>query len=225
MNSQEIFVRNKEKFGNLYLKIKKIHESIIARGASTHGHGFDHDLMVAQYGFLISENNRKGELAWIAGMMHSLDRHFSPQIEMDIINECLGVVELFEIEKDDIKIALDKHSKPNDPLDSALLIALKDADRLANIGAINLIRGGQHRPNIPACIPETLGALHPDSTFKNLKSCYDATFYNLGWEQMLRLPKAKEIAKKYFDFIREFQALVVEQFREVGLYPWPKEIK
>lgn len=224
MDSQKIFVRNRAKFREFYSKIEKIHAGIIAQGKSTQGHGFDHDLIVAQYGFLISEDERVGEMAWVAGLAHSLDRHF-PQDEAEIIfEECISLISgQFTIgELGRIRVAVRDHSKKNNLSDGPVTVALKDADRLANIGAINLIRGGQHRPNIPACIPESLGGLNPDSTFKNVKCCYDATFYNLEWEKMLRLPKAKEVAKKYFEFIREFQNLVVEQFREAGLYPWPK---
>jgi len=224
MDIQETFVKNKAEFRDFYERVEKIHASIIDQGMSTQGHGFDHDLLVAQYGYLIAEaeDERVGELAWIAGLLHSFDRHFSPLQEKKLIDECLNLVGLSESDNLDVRVALNKHSERNDPSDSPVLVALKDADRLANIGAINLIRGGQHRPNIPACIPETVGSLHPSSTFRKPMSCYDATFYNLEWEAMLRLPRAKKIAEKYFNFIREFQTLVVEQFRETGLYPWPK---
>jgi len=220
MNNQEIFVIKRAKFVALYNRIEKIH----SQTKDTRGHGFDHDLMVAQYATIISEDERVGEMAWVAGLMHSLDRHF-PHDETEIIlEECINLVssQFTVCEIEEIRMAVHNHSKKNDPTDGPVTVALKDADRLANIGAINLIRNGQHHPDIPACIPESLGGLHPDSTFKKPMNCYDATFHNLEWEAMIRLPRAREITKKYFDFIRKFQTLVVEQFREVGLYPFPK---
>jgi len=220
MDNKEIFVNNRAKFAALYKRIEKIH----SQTKNTRGHGFDHDLLVAQYAAIIAENERVGEMAWVAGLMHSLDRHFLPDEAEMILEECIGLVsnQFTVCEPGEIRLAVHDHSKKNDPADGPVTVALKDADRLANIGPINLIRGGQHRPDIPACILESLGSRHPDSTFNNIKCCYDATFYNLEWEPMLRLPKAKEIGKKYFDYIREFQIRFAEQFREAGLHPWPK---
>src|SRR3990172_3226862 len=220
MDNKEIFVNNRAKFAALYKRIEKIH----SQTKNTRGHGFDHDLLVAQYAAIIAENERVGEMAWVAGLMHSLDRHFLPDEAEMILEECIGLVsnQFTVCELGEIRLAVHDHSKKNDPADGPVTVALKDADRLANIGPINLIRGGQHRPDIPACILESLGSRHPDSTFNNIKCCYDATFYNLEWEPMLRLPKAKEIGKKYFDYIREFQIRFAEQFREAGLHTWPK---
>lgn len=219
----EIFHTNRRKFSVLYVFIGGIHKQIVQRGVSNHGHGFDHDLMVAQYGAIVAQGERVGQMAWVAGLLHSLDRHFPEDRARELVEEGLAYVsdEFTETEVDQIRTAVADHSKLNDDMDGPVSVALKDADRLANLGAINIIRGGQHRPNIPACIMETLGRLHPESTFKNPKSCFDATFYNLEWRNMLRLPKSKQLGERYFTFLLEWQALAVSQSAEVGLYPWP----
>ncbi|MFA6554299.1 MAG: HD domain-containing protein [Candidatus Paceibacterota bacterium] len=222
--ASDIFAQFRAKFHNLYNFVKTVHEGIIASGKSTHGHGLDHDLTVAQYGAKIAPNKRVGELAWVAGLLHSLDRHFSADETRRYVEEGLSMVaqHFTAVEIQEIRTAVEEHSKMNQDTDGIVTMVIKDADRLANLGAINLIRGGQHRPCIPAYIPETLGQLHPLSTFSRPMSCFDATFYNLEWREMLRLPMAKELGEKYFQFIKDWQALVVSQATEVGLYPWPK---
>jgi hypothetical protein len=42
---------------------------------------------------------------------------------------------------------------------------------------------------------------------------------------MLRLPKARELGKPYFDFMRYFHEMALHQQRYVGLYPWPESIE
>ena len=225
-DSQEVFVRLRTKFQNIYRKVREIHEEIVSSGKETvGGHGFDHSLMVAQYGVIIAEEDKLGEMAWIAGLLHSFDRHFSPYDEQKCIEECLSLVGFAfnASEIAEISCALANHSYPNDPMDSPLTIVLKDADRLGNLGAQNIFRGAQHRPKIPAVIPEYIGTKHPESQFKSPKSCYDALWFNLEWEDMLRTRKAKELAKRHFDFIRMFMVAIAEQYQEVGLYPWPAQ--
>ena len=226
-NPAETFAIYRLKYKPLYEFNRDMHLDIVRSGKSTHGHGQDHDLTVAQYGALIAPDEHDGELAWVAGLLHSMDRHFLETEAHDKIERGLDLAFKCGLSTEDIeqvRVAVAHHSKMNDDADGPVTIILKDADRLANLGAINIIRGGQHRPDIPACIPETLGRLHPESTFKNPKSCYDATFYNSEWEAMLRLPKAKELGARYFRFIEEWRALAVSQAAEVGLYPWPEHI-
>ncbi len=221
-----VFDTMRKKFARLYNKVKQNHEDLLLSGQGNRGHGFDHDLMVAQYAAIIADDLQVAEMAWVAAMMHSADRGYEPHITAVIIEEYLSLLPKGGFSSSDlilIREAVVGHSEMNSDLDNPVTIVLKDADRLANIGAINLIRGGQHRPNIPACIPETVGHLHPESSFKRPMSCYDTTFYILEWEKMLRTPKAKELGKQYFDFVRRFQVLVVHQQAEVGLWPWPED--
>jgi len=187
------------------------------------GHGLDHDLMVAGYCLLITEDQRTGELAWLAAFMHSIDRNCKNPV--NAFNIMIHILEEEDMADYELKMIIDaakNHFKPNSATDSAVLVTLKDADRLANIGPLNLIRCGQHRKDLPAI---TLGVfdLHPQSTFKSPKSALDCIFYNLEWEDMLRLPKAKKLAKKYFDYYRKFLELNRIQFAEVGLDIWPPE--
>jgi hypothetical protein len=187
------------------------------------GHGIDHALMVAQYGLLIAENPRTGELAWIAGLLHNIDR-----VSLDYDRKIDDIVlllpqEITDMEIVRIKHAVNHHTELNKADDDDVLITLKDADRLANVGPLNLIRGGQHHRDIPATILGVFG-LNSESTFKHPISVLDCIYYNLEWEEMLRSPKAKVIGKKQFDYYRDFMVRNREQFAEVGLDEWPLDI-
>ena len=224
--ARRIFVAMRTKYRPLYEAVKKTHEGILAAGKTTMGHGWDHDLRVAQTDILIAEDPRVGEMGWCVGVMHSADRHYGEQTE-EVLRGYFALLPKGEFAVEEHVMmwnALIEHSKKNSDADNPVTVALKDADRLANLGALNLIRCGQHHPDIPACIPEYLGRVHPESTFRNLKSCYDAiSVVNLEWEAMLRLPKAKEMGKPYFDYYRDFVKRCAQEMEEVGLYPFPSE--
>lgn len=222
--AKEIFTYMVEKYHGLYLEVKKTHDNIATLRKSNHGHGLDHDLTVAQYSAIITEDERVGEMAWVAGLMHSADKHFSGEKERLLIDQYFSLLPKGEFDNEELKMmreAIAEHSKLNSPLDNPVTIVLKDADRLANLGAINFIRCGQQRPDIPACLLEFMDRLHPQATFREPMSCYDMTFYNLEWEEMLRMPIAMALGRKYFYFIRNFQQMAREQVEYLGLYPWP----
>jgi len=224
--ARRIFVTMREKYRALYDVVKKNHADILAAGKTTMGHGWDHDLRVAQTGALIADGPQVSEMAWVAGLMHSTDRHFGDRTE-EVLRGYFALLSKAEFTVSGFVMmwnAIIEHSKLNSDGDNPVTVTLKDADRLANLGALNLIRCGQHHPNIPACIPEYLGRRHPESTFRNLMCCYDAiSVVNLEWEEMLRLPKAKKMGKPYFDYYRDFMERCVREMEEIGLLPFPPE--
>jgi hypothetical protein len=138
MTPAELFAQMTAKFNALYLWVSKTHADILAAGKNNHGHGLDHDLMVAQYAALIAENPRVGEMAWCTGLMHSTDRHFSGDQERELIDEyCSLLPEKYFSEEETVWIreAVYQHSRLNSSDDNPVTVTLKDADRLANIGA------------------------------------------------------------------------------------------
>ena len=224
--ARKLFQAMRAKYRALYDAVKKTHEDILAAGKTTVGHGWDHDLRVAQTGALIAESPRVGEMAWCVGLMHSTDRHYGERTE-EVLHGYFALLPKNEFVVGESVMmwnALIEHSKKNSDADNPVTVALKDADRLANLGIMNLFRCGQHHPDIPACIPEYLGRVHPNSTFKKPMSCYDAVHVaNMPWEAMLRLPKAKEMGRKEFDFYRKILQRCTDEMEEVGLYPFPSE--
>ena len=146
---RSVLIQMCEKYRKLVNEVQYIHRLVAFDGH----HGLDHDLMVAQYGYLIAGDARTSELAWVAGLMHSIDRLISLISKQDVQTFLDGFINCLpdSISSEEIELiveALGEHSKLNDPDDNPVTVALKDADRLANLGFLNLIRGGQQRPNL-----------------------------------------------------------------------------
>jgi hypothetical protein len=196
-------------------------------GAQHRGHGLlDHDLLVAQYCLLIAPDEGTGELAWLAAILHSFDRAFGPRCGAEL-KKAVAFLE-GEVGNDEIELilgAVRKHSGKNGHEDDLVLMTLQDADRLANIGPTWIIRMGQHWADLPAMEIEHLQEKNPASTYKQPSSCLDQLRHVLeDWPDAdtcpgfgMRLPKAKELSRKYFDFFRQFLALTQMQYSEAGL--------
>jgi hypothetical protein len=211
-----------EKYPVITKTVRKDHAG---NGAIGGGHDFLHALMVAQYGELIADESRIGELAWLAGICHNTDRIFRRFVEYEIRQQIRSYLDLTTIptlaEKDDIIEAVMNHSKFNDPADNPITVTLKDADRLANIGPLLCVRSGQHFHLLPAFDPRYLDTPDPTSTYKNPKTVWRDIMLSSEWEPWLRLPKAKKLAEPWFNRLRIFVAGFPEQVREVGLDPYP----
>lgn len=213
----------KDTYGIFYEAFVQMHKDLVANGGGHAGHGVDHDLMVASYCLIIAEDEKVSKMAWVAGLLHSIDRFFGVMSEV-MINFMLNIVsnDFDELELAEIKTAILRHDKPNALDDSLTQIILQDADRLANLGPIALIRSGQCHPTLPAIELEATGVgWAKGSTYKIPLSCKDELLGHLEWETGprfgLRTEKAKKIGKKYFDFLREFFELTNKQFIETGL--------
>lgn len=218
MTNKTVAERLWSTFRDLARKVQKDH---IEQNAIGGGHDFLHALMVAQYGWMIAER-KYGLLAWVAGICHNTDRLFPEGDAESIVRGYLNqYTEIIKSDKKFIIEAVLNHSKLNDPNDHAVTIALKDADRLANIGALTCIRAGQFRFDLPGVDPVHLFD-DPKASYKDPKSAARNICFTLEWEPWMRLPKAKELAKPYFDFLREFLGNIEQQLRETGLYPYPE---
>jgi len=215
MDIKNILAERYKKYHRLIIEV----ESMLREGNQSHG--IDHSLMVAQYATLIAEDERVGELAWVSGVIHDVCHRGRSNSLKDLL-DLVPPGEFSSGEMGMIFRAVINHSKPNDPADEPVTIVLKDADRLANLGLLNIIRGGQHRPELPAMIMGCF-SLHPGSTFKKPLSCLDALHYNLEWEEMLRLPRAKVLGRQWFALYRYLISTNEAQFREIGLDVWPPQ--
>lgn len=113
--------------------------------------------------------------------------------------------------------AVIKHDELNEASDDPVLVYLKDIDRL-DMGAIGILR------TIAYCHRFTPYALsdfgdeseidtdHPKTIVQNLHRC-------LKWENMLRTPGAKILAKKRFAFMRQFLKELERELEELGVIP------
>lgn len=214
----------KKKYPNFYDAFVNTHRYLADNGQGHRGHGPDHDLMVAGYCLLITDNGRVGEKAWIAALLHSFDRFFGDEVEEKITEmlQFLPENEFSPEELAEIREAIHRHNQPNATDDGPVQVVLQDADRLANVGPMVIYRSGQFHSVIPAIeIGFTPWKKNPASTLRKPRSGYDNMLNVLEWEADprfgLRLEKSKRIGKKYFDFLRSWFQLVHDQLDETGL--------
>jgi hypothetical protein len=236
-NPREAFIEYRTRFALVYEAREKIHDELVRKGANQNGHGFfDHDHPVAQTCVLIHEHEPSVRKAWLASLLHSLDRLMSEEEERETVERLLSLIpenELSSSDKDEIRVALQNHDGPNREEDSETQMILQDADRLANVNAIVIMRSGQFRSTIPTLELGHLGiGKNPESTFKNPRTAHDDLFNVLEWDPegpeaiakfCLRLPRAIEIGRPHFEYIRNWFRKLQSDFRALGLDPWPIE--
>lgn len=215
-------VRLWERFPELTEAVRQDH---IRQKAFGSGHDFYHALMVAQYGFLIAVGPDTAVLGWVAGLCHNTDRIFPKDQVEYIVRYYLDEGTMFSSEVKELVLeAILEHSKKNDPKDNPVTVALKDADRLGNIGSLHWLRSAQFQPTIQVVDPRFISETDPTATFRNPKTLIHDIKETLLWESWLRLPKAKELGKPVFEEIRRFLKNIESQFETLGLYPFPQEL-
>jgi HD domain len=220
-----------KKYTDLVAEVARDHEKV---GASLKGHDFEHALMVANYAFRIAPDKHLAELGWIAGLCHNADHlvqqgFFRPDkkrgkksdtLIRKKVNQYLSLTKLTDQDKHAVMEAVFEHHKKNDPHDSKLTMVLKDADRLANVGALHSMRSSRDMIHLP--IVDYVHLFHhPEATYRKPGSAAKDIWYSLEWEPWLRLPKAKQLGKKRYKFLRMFLNDLESQLREAGLYPYP----
>lgn len=224
-----------KKYTDLVAMVMRDHEKV---GAAMHGHDFEHALMVANYGLRIAEDKHTAELAWIAGLCHNTDHliergFFRPDIRRGKKSDALirtrlaqylSHTKLNDADKHAITNAVLEHRKKNDPHDTKLTMILKDADRLANVGALPCLRSARDMAHLPTVDYVHLFH-HPRATYRQPDSVAKDIWYSTEWEPWIRMPKAKQIAKKRFAFLKYFLKDLEDQLKESGLrpYPFPKK--
>ncbi len=186
-------------------------------------HDFYHALTAAQYAALIAPNARLARVGWCAGLLHEHPhRLFQEEQGVHLVRERLARHSALSLRAQlDVLQAILAHSGKDTSQDSSLLVVLKDADRLANLGAWHWLRAAQFRPKIPAVDPRYVERQDPLATFKNPRSVFRDIESTLEWETWLRLPKAKELAVPLFEEIRWLKRRLEEQLTILGLVPFP----
>lgn len=189
-------------------------------------HSFLHALTVAQFGWLIAEDENIAIAAWVAGLGHDRHRHCKNQIEVNKkLDYYLTLTGLATGVNQMIKQAILSHDdKSRGPADNPVTVALKDADCLGNIGPSHWLRSGQFRPDIPVFDPIYFLS-DPEATFKDPRSICRDIMHTLEWEGWLRLPKAKELGKPDFDACRWLLETIEKRHADLGLFPLPDELR
>ncbi len=223
--AHEKLQRLSKKFAAIYGAVFRMHEDLRLKGNVPPGHGWDHDIMVAQFGVIIAKDERVGELAWIAGLLHSTDRIKSKACDVGKSVAELLLLGADQLNTDEISIiteAVLEHGGKNKESDSPVTRALKDADRLANLSATTIIRKGQFFVGKPTCLLDSLDKQHPEGNYKKPKSGLDDIYYMMEWweESWFRHPKAIELARPRYAFLRNYTLIIQTQAAELGLTPF-----
>lgn len=138
--------------------------------------------------------------------------------------QCLKKTKLSDSDKHLIIEAVLAHRKLNDRSDNKVTVALKDADRLANVGALLCLRSAKDFEHLPV-IDYIHLFNHPSATYRHPESVGKDISYSLEWEKWLRLPKAKKLGAKRFAFLRSFLKDIEAQLKESRLEPYPFPIE
>lgn len=207
-----------QKYSNLLMNVRDDHERLKSR---TNGHDFVHALMVAQYAQLIAEDEETATLGWLAGLIHNTDHLFGKKDARKNIERYLRLAPNLSIrQKISITHAVRIHANLDRKDDSPIAVILKDADKLANLGALLLVRVGQFRHNLPLINLLYPNGNSPNSTYEKPETAIDNIWLIISrWEPKLRTKEARRIARPYFRFLRLFFRVMKKQLRECDLYP------
>ncbi|MBI4085867.1 MAG: HD domain-containing protein [Candidatus Liptonbacteria bacterium] len=220
-----------KKYTELLTMVIRDHEKV---RASESGHDFEHALMVANYSVRIADDARTAKLAWVAGICHNTDHlierglvpeHFRKKHTLDTLvrKKLIQYLQYTTLNHNDKQLVIEavmEHRKRNDPRDSKVTVALKDADRLANVGALLCLRSAKELEHLPVLDYIHLFH-HPSSSYRHPESVGKDISYSLEWKKWLRLPKAKKIGAKRFAFLKIFMQDIENQLKESRLRPYP----
>ena len=220
--------------------IKATHDQTIREtgDAMFYCHDMDHVIRVANMAMEIAEDETVGRLAAVAALCHNADRiiqknrGLGPFGEVPyedvvaLVSEWLDT-EGLKFERVVVIEAVLGHSEKNSPGDNAVLICLKDADRLINIGADCILRKAQYwGDKLPVVDPIHL-LNNPGARFTAPGSILKALWFDAkdfmaeDGPAALRLPKARKIGAVRARFWQLFIDEVVGQREDEGLVPYP----
>ncbi len=215
------------RFSVLYEAVKKSH----TRSRRMHqGHGLDHDVTVAMLGVKIAPDLRTGDLAFIAGLLHSSDRTIRRPSRGTLSNYLINQFQYLppEIQAEEwrqIYVAVMNHSEINNDGQTLTQQTLMDADRLANLMGLVLFRIGQFWPAIPTIEFEHVDKPNPASTYQAPCSTMDMLRAmmsqlggnNVGYIEQLRLPKAIELGELYSKRLNLLLDMIKDDHHSLGL--------
>ncbi|QQG42887.1 MAG: HD domain-containing protein [Candidatus Giovannonibacteria bacterium] len=232
-----------ERYPNLARAVKRTHEEVEREFnvQAFHCHDFFHAFRVSNWAERIAPDPETARKAGVAGLLHNDDRimqiklglGFADKVPTDLRVEMMiswldaePTGTFLPKEEKEIINAVLKHSNRNGPDDSLVLITLMDADRLVNLEADCIIRNGQYFGNALQVVDPVYLLDDPKANFRDPRSILWTMPTRFDWEQEggfvgLRLPKAREFAKRRFAFWRLFIQETIEQIKESGAVPFP----
>ncbi|MEK7166158.1 MAG: HD domain-containing protein [Patescibacteria group bacterium] len=235
MNSETEVSRQKviELFSDLW---KVVYFRHLKSGILSGCHDPFHTARVGQYAFEIAETPDVARLAGVAGLCHNADRILQHDLKVgrkdvpmemvrDLVNKWLDCIDLSKDDRDLILDAVLNHSLPNDSNDGPVLMALKDADRLANLELDVIMRSAQFYPDFPVVDPVNWLS-DPTATFREPKSVVKDLANNAEWGNFgdpkfgIRLSKAQLRATEFTNFLLDYIERVRKCWTDAGLLPF-----
>ncbi|MBP6948856.1 MAG: hypothetical protein KBC41_02055 [Candidatus Pacebacteria bacterium] len=209
----------KKLFPEFYNSVKNLHNS--TSHIDYGGHKIDHDITVSMLAVKIIKDKKVAKKAWCAAMLHSVDRMVPKEkikATMETISKSLNHF-FNDVEIKEIIEAAFRHSERNQHNQSETQQVLMDADRLANMQYAVIIRGGQHRPNLPVFEFEYLsGKCNPLSNYESPKSILDnLRIIITSYTEQLRIPKAKRLGDVYGKKLQKFITSIEKDYEYLGL--------
>ncbi len=187
-------------------------------------HDIGHTFRVANTALKIAPDKKIARLAWLAGILHNTDRLFGDKNTPRILKAHLQKTLITAHEKEIVFRAVMNHMKKNDSKDNLVLKTLKDADRIADFGAIVLLRIGQYYHNRP--LFDFISPMHSKNSFGKEKTAVEDLMYVLEWTEKpsvkIRLPKSKSISKPGAAFMRRALNDIMRQLKSIDMHPLPK---
>ncbi len=212
------FEEYRERFQEFYDAVKRLHET---SKRPHRGHGLDHDVTVAALAIWLAPDARTAELAFCAGLLHSVDRIVEKGAYVrDIVAahlEYLPSGYFTREELDDIFESVMRHREPRDD-DSLVQCVLMDADRLANIMLSVVIRAAQLYAEVPAMeFGYLAGRRNPRTTWDEPCSALDGVRVCYEMLHPMRTPRGRDLANRYAAQLAVFVAGVEKQYADLGL--------
>lgn len=194
------------------------------------GHDVTHPQRMCRIAEEIADEDIDLFLLKVAIWFHNLDRSNFPYLGEEpktpgyasrvIRNFMQKYPDVFrEPDIDLVADAVERHNHLNSPDDPALLIYLKDCDRLDGLGAIGIVRAIPYSQDkkLPTYTPNDFRESVGSTREEDLKSMVHVLRRALGWGEMLRIPKAKKMAKPRLEIIRKFIAQLRQELKEIGV--------
>lgn len=221
------FEKLRQKYLKLYEAMKEWHR-IAPR--PHRGHGLDHDVTVAMLAVKIAPDERTAELGFIAGLLHSIDRTVERGNKQAVEDKVLEMFTHFpeditSDERGDILLTVLNHSDLNKDDQPLVQQVLMDADRLANLMILVMIRAGQFQPELPPIEFNFMDRPNPKSTYRDpcsiiddMRGCLSQLGEgHVGYIEQIRVPKAQILGAYYHGRLNSVVEMIREDHEKLGL--------
>ena len=219
-----MFEQIREGFRPFYDLVKGFHEA--NPSTRQRGHGMEHNVHVALHGMDIVVEDFAADpfmmdAIFLASIGHSLDRLVERGDDngfAGLVATCLETVDHPNpAMKVNVKNAILEHGKKNDPNDGMLTVILKDADRVANIGAALAIRSGQFYSGLPPYEMAYLRTVNPAHTYHDPASVLEDLRECFVWGDWMRTRRGQQMFNLKSANLQDYLFKVAAEFEMIGM--------